>query len=131
MVVAVKIGPDGRIGVEIFAAVYVAQHRALAGNDDQRLAPQPVAHLRERMPDVPVIKFGKTVHLNFDLRFAIYEFVQSGGEPVDFFGCVTRRQRYAQPRLAPGDGRMPDGRNENSPFAQSGGGLDRFLFIAD
>ncbi len=36
MVVAVEIGPDGGIAVEIFAAPTVAQSRPLAGNDDGR-----------------------------------------------------------------------------------------------
>ena len=30
MIVAVQIGPDGGIGVEIFAALDIAQHRAFA-----------------------------------------------------------------------------------------------------
>ena len=71
MIVAVQIGPDGGIGVEIFAALNVAQHRALARHDHNRLAPQPVAHLRERMPDELLIEFCERSIGIYDLRFAI------------------------------------------------------------
>ena len=73
MLMAVQVGPDGRIGVEIFAATHIAQHRAFAFDNHNRLAPQPVAHLRERMPDETVIKLSEPVHrfLIYDLRFTI------------------------------------------------------------
>ena len=61
----------------------------------------------------------------------IYEFIQSGGKPVDFFRCMSCRQRYAQPRPPPGDGRIANRWNEDPLFAQGGGGLDGFLFVTD
>ena len=63
MIVAVQIRPDGRIRVEIFAPLNVAQTRALARDNDHRFALQPVTHLGEGMPDELVIKFGELVHL--------------------------------------------------------------------
>jgi hypothetical protein len=65
MIVAVQIRPNRRIRVEIFMSTHVAQNRAFARDNDNRLALQPVAHLGERMPDKLVIKLGKRVHLNF------------------------------------------------------------------
>jgi hypothetical protein len=60
-----QVRPNRRIGIQVFSPSNVAQHSALAGGNDNRFTPQPVAHLREGMPDKPVIEFGKTVHLNF------------------------------------------------------------------
>ena len=71
MIVPVQVGPDGGIGVEVFTAARVAQHGAPAGHDDDRLAPQPVAHLGEGTPDVGVVELGERVHFVFticDLR---------------------------------------------------------------
>ena len=62
MVVPVQIGPDGGVGVEIFAAMHIPQHGALALHDDDRLALEPVAHLGERVPEVAVVEFGQRVH---------------------------------------------------------------------
>ena len=58
----VQIRPHGRIGVEIFAATKILQYGASALNDNNRLAPQPILHLSERMPDMLVIKRGQRVH---------------------------------------------------------------------
>ena len=62
MIVPVQIRPDGGIGVEIFAAVDVAEQCAFAGGDHDRFALEPVAHLRERMPDELVVEFGEAMH---------------------------------------------------------------------
>ena len=62
MIVPVQVGPDGGVGIKILAAVHIVQHRAGAVRDDNRLARQPVLHLRERMPDVAVIEFGQLMH---------------------------------------------------------------------
>ena len=74
MIVAVQVGPDGRVGVEIFPAINIAEERAFAFDNHNRLARQPVAHLRERMPDVRVIQFCQRMHFQFliyDLRLTI------------------------------------------------------------
>jgi hypothetical protein len=65
VIVAVQIRPNRRIRVEIFTSANVVQHRAFAGDNDNRLVLQPVAHLGEGMPDELVIEFGELVHLNF------------------------------------------------------------------
>ena len=65
-----------------------------------------------------VIQLGEPVHSIFDLRFAIYDLFQCGGELSDFLGGVSRRQRHAQARLPARDGRIADGRNENVLLAQ-------------
>ena len=62
VLMAVEIGPDAGVRVEIFAAVCIAEHGALAGRDEDRLALEPVAHLREGMPDVGVVEFRERVH---------------------------------------------------------------------
>src|SRR5438045_5485164 len=63
MVVSVQVRPDGRVGIQIFTALRVAQHRAFAGYNEDRLAPPPIAHLRKRMPDVIAVELGKLVHV--------------------------------------------------------------------
>jgi len=65
MIVPVQIRPNGGIGVEVFFAVSIPQHRAFALNDYNRLALEPVAHLRERMPDVCVVELHEFVHGDF------------------------------------------------------------------
>ena len=56
MIVPMEVRPDGGIGIEILSSVDIPQDRALARHDDHGLAPQPVPHLREGMPDVCVIE---------------------------------------------------------------------------
>jgi len=63
VIVAVQIRPNRRIRIEIFTSANVAQNRAVARDNDHRLALQPVAHLREGMPDELMVKFGELVHL--------------------------------------------------------------------
>ena len=58
----VQICPDGRIGVEKRASPDVAELGAFARNDDQWRVLQPIAHLREGVPDVLAVKFGNAVH---------------------------------------------------------------------
>ena len=50
------------LGADLERAVDVAQHRSATRDNDDRLALKPVAHLRERVPDVGVIKPCKTMH---------------------------------------------------------------------
>ena len=74
MIMAVKIGPDGGVGVEILAAMDILQHRSPAPRDHDGFTLQPVLHLRERMPEVAMIQLGKPVHV----RFTIYDLLGSG-----------------------------------------------------
>ena len=67
VVVAVQVRPNGRIGVEILAAARVPEHGAAAGDDHNRLAPQPIPHLRKRVPDMGVIETGEPVHCGFQI----------------------------------------------------------------
>src|SRR5437867_7562403 len=62
MIVPVQIGPDGGIAVEIFATAHVPEHCALSGNDEDRLAIEPVAHLRERVPEIRVVELSGLMH---------------------------------------------------------------------
>ncbi len=62
MIVAVQVGPDGRVGIQIFAPANITQHCTLAGRDDNRLVLEPVAHLRERMPDKLAVELGELIH---------------------------------------------------------------------
>ncbi len=62
VVVAVQVGPDRGVGIEIFPAARVLQDRPVAARDDDRFTFQPVAHLRERMPEVMVVELGESVH---------------------------------------------------------------------
>ena len=59
VVVTMKIGPDRGIGVEKFAATRVAKQRAFAGNNDDRFAPAPLAHLCVGVPDAGAVQTGE------------------------------------------------------------------------
>ena len=63
MIVAVEIRPDGRVCVEVIAAVDVAHHCAFAFDKDDGFGLQPFTHLRKRMPDVAMIEFSQAVHV--------------------------------------------------------------------
>src|SRR5262245_50189331 len=72
MPVSVQIGPNGGIGIQEFAAADVSQHGTMTFDDDDGLPFEPIAHLRERMPDVAMIKVSQRMHGGFriyDLRF--------------------------------------------------------------
>ena len=62
MIVTVQICPDGRIRVQKSSSVNVAQFRAAAFDNHNWLALQPIAHLRERMPDELAVELGEFVH---------------------------------------------------------------------
>ncbi len=66
MLVAVKICPDRRVAVEVFAAVDVAKDGAASRGDDDGLAFEPVAHLGERVPEVLMIELGELMHRGGD-----------------------------------------------------------------
>ena len=57
-----KVGPDRGVGIEILPTFRVAQDRPLPFDQHDGLGAQPVLHLGEWMPDVPVIELGQTVH---------------------------------------------------------------------
>ena len=42
--------------------MHIAQPSAFAFHDNDRLALEPIAHLRERMPEVMMVEFGQRVH---------------------------------------------------------------------
>src|SRR5215469_16278788 len=92
MIVAVQIGPNGRIGVEIFAAFDVPEDGAFAGDDHNRLALEPVAHLREGMPDKLVVEFSERMHLN--LRFARLRSEASARQAIYDLRSLTRRPAF-------------------------------------
>lgn len=59
MVVAVKIGPNGSVGVQVLSALHIAQHRPLARRDYDWLTRQPITHLGEGMPEIAMIQFSE------------------------------------------------------------------------
>ncbi len=62
MLVSVEVRPDRRVRIKKLTALHISEHRAFTFDDDNRLAFEPVAHLREWMPEVLVIQFGERVH---------------------------------------------------------------------
>ena len=54
---AVNVAPKRRHPVQILPPVYIDQKIALGAADDTRLLPQPILHLRERMPEIAMIEF--------------------------------------------------------------------------
>ena len=68
--VAVHVAPQRRDPVEVAPAVLVDQLVALGGGDDQRLGREPVAHLRERVPEEAPVEVGGGVARGRRLRCA-------------------------------------------------------------
>jgi len=110
MTMPVQVRPDGGIGIEILAAVGVAQQGDLAFDDDDRLAFEPVLHLRERMPYVLLVKFGERVHgyayaigaaerHSFRLSFRA---AKSWATSSAVCAAVTVRRKRARPRATVG-----------------------------
>src|SRR5262245_58934628 len=92
MIVPVKVGPNGRIGIEVFASFAVAQHGAPPLDNDNRLASQPIPHLSERVPNVAVIQLSNSFHVW--RRRAESNCSMSAAECA----AVTLRRRRAWPR---------------------------------
>ena len=63
MIVSVNVGPDRRVAVQIASAETVFQPRSAPGNQHEWLVigRNPVAHLRERMPDIGFIELDQGV----------------------------------------------------------------------
>jgi hypothetical protein len=59
MIVAVQIGPNGGIRVQVSSAMDILQDRSSTTRQDYWLLPEPILHLRKRVPDVFLIKSGK------------------------------------------------------------------------
>ena len=58
----VQIGPDGGVRIQIFASTDIYQDSALAANEHDGLAFQPVPHLGEGMPEIFVVQFSEKMH---------------------------------------------------------------------
>src|SRR5579862_5962669 len=58
----VQIRPDRRVRIQILAPLGIAQHRALARFNNDRLLGEPILHLRERMPEVAMVFIRERVH---------------------------------------------------------------------
>src|SRR5580698_4985690 len=97
MIVPVQIGPNGGVGVEKFAPASVAQDGALAGRDDNRLAPQPVAHLREGMPDVFLVELREFIHGRLDSISKVFNALVR----VETCLAVCTAERVTRSRAAP------------------------------
>ena len=118
MIVAMQIGPNGGIGVQIFAPVTSRKHRAFAFDDDNRLALQPIAHLRKRMPDELVIKLGEFVHRVDGFKSKCPEILSAPINCRNVFSRMGGGQRDSQARLAAGDSGITNRRNKNTLLAQ-------------
>src|SRR5262249_47547735 len=64
LAMAMEVGPDRGVCIEVFPAARVAKQRPFALGDDDRPALDPIAHLRERVPDKLAIKPGKVHRSN-------------------------------------------------------------------
>ena len=62
ILVAVEIGPDRGVRIEVLLAVLIEQHSALALPDDDRLRSEPILHLGEGVPEIFVIQRRELVH---------------------------------------------------------------------
>lgn len=64
MTVAMDVRPDRRVAIEVASAETIFQPRSAPGNQHERLVigGNPVAHLRERMPDMRFVELDQGVH---------------------------------------------------------------------
>ena len=62
VIVTVQIGPDAGVGIEVSAAVQIAEERTAARGDDDGLVLQPIAHLGEWMPVVFQVQLRQGMH---------------------------------------------------------------------
>jgi hypothetical protein len=53
--------PKGRHAIEVAVAVAVDEVHPLGIRDDQRLVVEPELHVRERVPDVPLVELAQPV----------------------------------------------------------------------
>ena len=62
MVMSVQIRPDRRVCIQVLPVIRIPQQRPFSPHDHDRSAREPIAHLRERMPDELVIELGELTH---------------------------------------------------------------------
>src|SRR5512137_732101 len=105
VIVAMEIGPYGRISIEVFAPVDVFQERAAAPDEHQRLALEPVTHLGERMPDVSLIELSQPFAFQPSLGIGSLEFLHGAkflmegvAEPICRGRIAIERPRFQSGR---------------------------------
>src|SRR5580765_1349146 len=62
MVMAVKTGPNGGIGIQVFPPAHIPQHSPVTCGYHNRLALEPVPHLGEWVPEITMIQFSQRMH---------------------------------------------------------------------
>ena len=60
MAVAVQIDPNGGGAVEIFLALSIDEIRAATAFDDNRILLFPFLHLREGVPEIPMVPLAQS-----------------------------------------------------------------------
>ena len=80
MRVPVQVCPDRRVRIEIFLPAHIAQDSAAPFRDDDRLPPEPIAHLREWMPQMCLIQFGQLMHRFGAPQHAFSAFQRKGND---------------------------------------------------
>src|SRR5437660_235180 len=70
MIVSVQVGPNRGIGIEIFSARSIFNHRSFAARDDNRFMALPFPHLGKWVPDKLLIKLSEAFHNNVPTRRA-------------------------------------------------------------
>ena len=99
MIVPVQVRPNGRICVEIFAALHILEHRPFALQNHDWVLFEPVAHLREWMPYELVVEFGESMHDYFTLSCKAFASVL---RLSDVCVAVTVIRNLAWPRATVG-----------------------------
>ena len=92
VIMPVKIGPNGRVGVDVLPSAHVPKQRALPALDDQRFALEPVAHLREGMPQMPLVKFSEWMLFHTAVRPISSNGDKSSSKPVPNGWSLTLRK---------------------------------------
>ena len=82
VIVAVKVGPDRRVGVDVFPATDIPKQRPFAPLNEQRFASEPVAHLGEWMPEILLVELGQCVLFHPSMRLISSNGDRSSSKPV-------------------------------------------------
>src|SRR5690349_9306680 len=103
MVMAVEIGPNRGVGIEIFAAVDIAHNGATSLRNDDGLLLEPVTHLGKRVPDVLMVEFCQRMHdSGTEYRKSDVQSAEGADQLFDFGERMSCAESQTQPGAAAG-----------------------------
>src|ERR1043165_662042 len=62
IIMTMQVRPNRRVFIQVAIASDIGQHSPFTFGDDDRFAPEPIAHLSKGMPDMPMIELSRSFH---------------------------------------------------------------------